>query len=84
MCPHVPVCSGRSMPTGKSDTLTVSQQADQKFLTDTLTLLDSIEKEKSKAKSQSERIRSLPAELRDISAQARCPDPEQECRADQE
>ncbi len=54
---------------GKSDTLTVSQQqADQKFLTDTLTLLDSIEKEKSKAKSQSERIRSLPAELRDISA----------------
>ncbi|MBL0635805.1 MULTISPECIES: mechanosensitive channel MscK [Aeromonas] len=53
---------------GKSDTLTVSQQADQKFLTDTLTLLDSIEKEKSKARSQNERVRSLPAELRDISA----------------
>ena len=51
---------------GKAET--VSQQADQKFLTDTLSLLDSIDKEKSKAKSQNERIRSLPAELRDISA----------------
>ena len=28
---------------GKSETLTVSQQADQKLLTDTLALLDSIE-----------------------------------------
>ncbi|MFS1165233.1 mechanosensitive channel MscK, partial [Aeromonas salmonicida] len=53
---------------GKSDTLTVSQQADQKFLTDTLSLLDSIEKEHAKAKSQTQRLRSLPGELRDISA----------------
>ncbi|MFQ2093345.1 mechanosensitive channel MscK [Aeromonas taiwanensis] len=50
---------------GKAET--VSQQADQKFLTDTLSLLDSIDKEKSKAKSLSERIRSLPSELKDIS-----------------
>ena len=53
---------------GKSDTLTVSQQADQKFLTDTLSLLDSIEKEHAKAKSQTQRLRSLPSELREISA----------------
>ncbi|WP_257981424.1 mechanosensitive channel MscK, partial [Aeromonas salmonicida] len=53
---------------GKSETLTVSQQADQKFLTDTLSLLDSIEKEHAKAKSQTQRLRSLPGELRDISA----------------
>ncbi|WP_447829310.1 mechanosensitive channel MscK [Aeromonas salmonicida] len=53
---------------GKSDALTVSQQADQKFLTDTLSLLDSIEKEHAKAKSQTQRLRSLPGELRDISA----------------
>ncbi|TFF78093.1 mechanosensitive channel MscK [Aeromonas taiwanensis] len=50
---------------GKAET--VSQQADQKFLTDTLSLLDSIDKEKIKAKSLSERIRSLPSELKDIS-----------------
>lgn len=49
---------------GKAET--VSQQADQKFLTDTLSLLDSIDKEKIKAKSLSERIRSLPSELKDI------------------
>ncbi|ELI6419118.1 TPA: mechanosensitive ion channel domain-containing protein [Aeromonas salmonicida subsp. salmonicida] len=53
---------------GKSETLTVSQQADQKFLTDTLSLLDSIEKEHAKAKNQTQRLRSLPGELRDISA----------------
>ncbi|MDM5071454.1 mechanosensitive channel MscK [Aeromonas bestiarum] len=53
---------------GKSDTLTVSQQADQKLLTETLSLLDSIEKEHAKAKSQTQRLRSLPGELRDISA----------------
>ncbi|MEN9584700.1 MAG: hypothetical protein RLZZ616_1706, partial [Pseudomonadota bacterium] len=53
---------------GKSDTLTVSQQTDQKFLTETLSLLDSIEKEQAKAKSQAQRIRALPGELRDISA----------------
>ncbi|MGL5071349.1 MAG: mechanosensitive channel MscK, partial [Aeromonas salmonicida] len=53
---------------GKSETLTVSQQADQKFLTDTLSLLDSIEKEHAKAKSQTQRLRSLPGELREISA----------------
>ena len=53
---------------GKSDTPTASQQADQKFLTDTLSLLDSIDKEKSKAKTQSERLRTLPAELKEIGA----------------
>ncbi|MBL0666830.1 mechanosensitive channel MscK [Aeromonas jandaei] len=53
---------------GKSETLTVSQQADQKFLTETLTLLDSIDKEEAKAKAQAQRIRNLPGELRDISA----------------
>ena len=47
---------------------TASQQADQKFLTDTLSLLDSIDKEKSKAKTQSERLRTLPAELKEIGA----------------
>ena len=34
---------------GKSDTPTASQQADQKFLTDTLSLLDSIDKETATA-----------------------------------
>ncbi len=53
---------------GKSDTPTASQQADQKFLTDTLSLLDSIDKEKTKAKTQSERLRTLPAELKEIGA----------------
>lgn len=53
---------------GKSETLTVSQQADQKFLTDTLSLLDSIDKEEAKAKAQAQRIRALPAEIRDIGA----------------
>jgi potassium efflux system protein len=53
---------------GKSDTPTASQQADQKFLTDTLSLLDSIDKEKSKAKTQSERLRTLPTELKEIGA----------------
>ncbi|HHQ4556038.1 TPA: hypothetical protein ACSPZ7_004265, partial [Aeromonas veronii] len=32
---------------GKSETLTVSQQADQKLLTETLALLDSIDKEEA-------------------------------------
>ncbi|ELI6424262.1 MULTISPECIES: mechanosensitive channel MscK [Aeromonas] len=53
---------------GKSETLTVSQQADQKLLTETLGLLDSIDKEEAKAKTQAQRIRNLPTELREISA----------------
>ncbi|MGL5326542.1 MAG: mechanosensitive channel MscK, partial [Aeromonas sp.] len=53
---------------GKSETLTVTQQADQKLLTETLTLLDSIDKEEAKAKTQAQRIRNLPTELREISA----------------
>ncbi|MGL4250327.1 MAG: mechanosensitive channel MscK [Aeromonas sp.] len=52
---------------GKSETLTASQQADQTLLTETLTLLDNIEKEKTKAKSQNERINALPTELKEIS-----------------
>ena len=53
---------------GKSETLTVSQQADQKFLTDTLALLDNIEKEQAKAKTLAQRVRTLPGELKEISA----------------
>ncbi len=53
---------------GKSETLTVSQQADQKLLTDTLALLDSIEKEQAKAKALTQRIRSLPGEMKEIGA----------------
>ncbi len=52
---------------GKSETLTVSQQADQKLLTETLALLDSIDKEEAKAKTQAQRIRNLPTELKEIS-----------------
>ncbi|MBL0563655.1 mechanosensitive channel MscK [Aeromonas hydrophila] len=52
----------------KSGTLTISQQADHKFLTETLTLLDSIDKEEAKAKAHDQRIRNLPGELHDISA----------------
>ncbi|PJG59987.1 mechanosensitive channel MscK [Aeromonas cavernicola] len=52
---------------GKSDTLTVNQQADQKLLTDTLDLLDSIERENAKAKNQKQLIRELPNELQKIS-----------------
>ena len=52
----------------KAETPTVSQQADQKFLTDTLSLLDSIDKEEAKAKTQAQRIRNLPAEINEISA----------------
>ncbi|QIY85620.1 mechanosensitive channel MscK [Aeromonas hydrophila] len=53
---------------GKSETLTVSQQADQKLLTDTLALLDSIEKEQAKAKALTQRVRSLPGEMKEIGA----------------
>ena len=53
---------------GKSETLTVSQQADQRFLTDTLALLDNIEKEQAKAKTLAQRVRTLPGELKEISA----------------
>lgn len=53
---------------GKSETLTVSQQADQKLLTDTLALLDSIEKEQAKAKALTQRVRSLPSEMKEIGA----------------
>ena len=53
---------------GKSETLTVSQQADQQFLTETLSLLDSIEKEKAKTKSQNQRINNLSTELAEIGA----------------
>ncbi|MGH1409920.1 MAG: mechanosensitive channel MscK, partial [Aeromonas sp.] len=53
---------------GKAETLTVTQQADQKLLTETLALLDSIDKEEAKAKTQAQRIRNLPTELREISA----------------
>ena len=56
------------MVLGKSETLTVSQQADQKLLTETLALLDSIDKEEAKGKTQAQRIRNLPTELKEISA----------------
>ncbi|MGL4504430.1 MAG: hypothetical protein ACRCUF_01700, partial [Aeromonas sobria] len=52
----------------KAETPTVSQQEDQKLLTATLALLDSIDKEEAKAKTQAQRIRSLPTELNEISA----------------
>ena len=52
----------------KTETPTVSQQEDQKLLTATLALLDSIDKEEAKAKTQAQRIRSLPTELNEISA----------------
>ncbi|MCR6552311.1 mechanosensitive channel MscK, partial [Aeromonas sp. CPF2-S1] len=38
------------------------------LLTETLALLDSIDKEEAKAKTQAQRIRNLPTELREISA----------------
>jgi potassium-dependent mechanosensitive channel len=52
----------------KSDNLTVSQQADKTFLSETLSLLDSIDKENAKAKIQSQRLRTLPSDLKEISA----------------
>lgn len=51
---------------GKSETLTVSQQTDQKLLTETLALLDNIGKEEAKAKAQAQRLRNLPLELKEI------------------
>ncbi len=48
--------------------MTVSQQEDQKLLTATLAMLDSIDKEEAKAKAQAQRIRNLPTELKEISA----------------
>ncbi|MGY3916170.1 mechanosensitive channel MscK [Aeromonas australiensis] len=53
---------------GKSETLTTSQLTEQKLLTETLALLDSIDKEEAKAKTQAQRLRNLPTELKEISA----------------
>ncbi|MFT6985325.1 MAG: potassium efflux system protein [Psychromonas sp.] len=51
---------------GDPDTLTVSQKADQDFLSETLILLDNIEEEQVKAEQQSLLIKSLPTELESI------------------
>ncbi|MGE6106316.1 mechanosensitive channel MscK [Aeromonas sobria] len=51
----------------KSDNLTAAQQADKAFLSETLALLDSIDKENTKAKVQSQRLKTLPADLKEIS-----------------
>ncbi|MGL5039509.1 MAG: mechanosensitive channel MscK [Aeromonas sp.] len=52
----------------KTDAPTPSQQADQKSLSEALTLLDNIDREEAKAKSQAEQLSKLPIALSDISA----------------